>query len=80
MPNIFILPVYFIYKFTHFYLSSTFLELAKSWDAHEKSPVMILFEDGNPKTRLYEETFYLDIVAKIGKFCRPAGEEHQELK
>jgi len=55
-------------------------ELAKSWDAHEKSPVMILFEDGKPKTRLYEETFYLDIVAKIGRFCRPAGEEHQELK
>ena len=80
MPNIFILPAYFIYEFTHFYLSSTFLELAKSWDAHEKSPVMILFEDGKPKTRLYEETFYLDIVAKIGKFCRPAGEEHQELK
>lgn len=80
MPNMHFTPIFYIYNLLMFYLSSTFLELAKSWDAHEKSPVMILFEDGNPKTRLYEETFYLDIVAKIGKFCRPAGEEHQELK
>mmetsp|Transcript_37017 Transcript_37017/g.76942 ORF Transcript_37017/g.76942 Transcript_37017/m.76942 type:complete len:144 (-) Transcript_37017:181-612(-) len=44
-------------------------ELAKLWDADEKSPAMILFKDGNPVTRLYEETHYLEIVAKIGKFC-----------
>jgi len=55
-------------------------ELAKKWDADEKSPSMILFMDGNPLTRIYEETFYLDIVAKVGKYCRPAGEEHKELK
>ena len=39
------------------------------WDADEKSPSMILFKDGNPVMRMYEETFYLDIVAKVGKFC-----------
>lgn len=44
-------------------------ELAKQWDAHEKSPSMILFKDGKPATRLYEQTFYLDIVAKVGSFC-----------
>jgi thiol-disulfide isomerase/thioredoxin len=44
-------------------------ELAKKWDAHEKSPSMILFKDGKPATRLYEQTFYLDIVAKVGSFC-----------
>lgn len=55
-------------------------EIAKLWDANEKSPSMILFKDGVPATRIYEETFYLDIVAKVGKFCREAGEEHVELK
>ena len=44
-------------------------EIAKLWDADEKSPAMILFKDGNPVTRLYEETDPLDIVAKIGKYC-----------
>lgn len=44
-------------------------ELAKLWDAAEKSPSMILFKDGKPVTRVYEQTFYLDIVARVGKFC-----------
>mmetsp|Transcript_6560 Transcript_6560/g.17823 ORF Transcript_6560/g.17823 Transcript_6560/m.17823 type:complete len:149 (-) Transcript_6560:570-1016(-) len=44
-------------------------ELAKLWDAHERSPSMILFKDGNPVTRLYETTFYLDVATKIGKYC-----------
>ena len=44
-------------------------ELAKLWDAADKSPAMILFKDGKPVTRIYEETFYLDIVARVGKFC-----------
>lgn len=44
-------------------------EIAKLWDAAEKSPSMILFKDGKPVTRIYEETFYLDIVARVGKFC-----------
>lgn len=43
--------------------------LAKKWDCDEKSPSMILFKDGNPVLRLYEQTFYLDIVARVGKFC-----------
>jgi hypothetical protein len=47
-------------------------ELAKLWDADTKSPSMILFRDGKPVTRLYEETHYLEIVAKIGQFCRDA--------
>ena len=29
-------------------------EIAKLWDASEKSPSMILFKDGRPVTRLYE--------------------------
>jgi hypothetical protein len=41
-------------------------ELAKVWDCTDKSPSMILFKDGTPVTRLYEETHYLEIVAKIG--------------
>lgn len=45
-------------------------ELAKLWDAAERSPSMILFKDGKPVTRLYEETHYLEIVAKIGQFCK----------
>jgi hypothetical protein len=44
-------------------------ELSKLWDCAEKTPSMILFKDGNPVTRLYEQTFYLDIVAKVGQFC-----------
>jgi hypothetical protein len=45
-------------------------ELSKLWDCADKSPSMILFKDGNPVTRLYGETHYLEIVAKIGKFCK----------
>lgn len=45
-------------------------DLAKLWDCAEKSPSMILFKDGKPVTRLYEQTFYLDIVAKVGQFCK----------
>jgi len=41
---------------------------------------MILFKDGKPVTRIYEQSFYLDIVAKVGKYCRGEGEEHQEIK
>eukprot|EP00559_Dactyliosolen_fragilissimus_P009862 CAMPEP_0184857556 /NCGR_PEP_ID=MMETSP0580-20130426/2714_1 /TAXON_ID=1118495 /ORGANISM="Dactyliosolen fragilissimus" /LENGTH=98 /DNA_ID=CAMNT_0027353219 /DNA_START=196 /DNA_END=492 /DNA_ORIENTATION=- len=44
-------------------------DLAKTWDADEKSPSMILFKDGRPVTRIYEQTFYLDIVAKAGQYC-----------
>merc|ERR1712150_233999 len=44
-------------------------ELAKLWDCDVKTPSMILFKDGNPVTRLYEESHYLEIVAKVGKFC-----------
>ena len=29
-------------------------ELAKLWDASDRSPAMILFKDGKPVTRLYE--------------------------
>lgn len=54
-------------------------ELAKKWDAEQRSPSMILFQDGQPVTRVYEQTFYLDIVAKVGQFCRPAGEEHKPI-
>ena len=52
-------------------------ELAKLWDCHSKTPSMIMFKDGNPVARLYEETHYLEIVAKFGQYCRPAGEEHK---
>ncbi len=55
-------------------------EIAKLWDANEESPAMILFKDGKPVTRLYGESFYLDVVSKIGKFCRAPGEEHVEIK
>jgi hypothetical protein len=47
-------------------------ELAKLWDCAEKSPSMILFKDGKPVTRMFEQTFYLDIVAKVGTFCDEA--------
>lgn len=55
-------------------------ELAKKWDADTKTPSMILFKDGNPVTRIYEQSFYLDVVAKVGKYCRADGEEHKEIK
>ena len=45
-------------------------ELAKLWDCSDKSPSMILFKDGKPVTRLYEQTHYLEIVAHMGKFCK----------
>ena len=54
-------------------------ELAKLWNCDEKSPSMILFKDGNPVTRLYGEDHYLEIVAKFGQYCRPAGEEHKPV-
>jgi hypothetical protein len=41
---------------------------------------MILFQDGKPVTRIYEQSFYLDVVAKVGKFCRAEGDEHKEIK
>jgi len=31
---------------------------------------MILFKDGKPATRLYENTDYLDIVMHMKKYCR----------
>lgn len=52
-------------------------ELAKVWDAAEKSPSMILFRDGKPIMRLYEEDHYLEITAKVGAYCRAEGEEHK---
>uniref|UniRef100_A0A7S4JZ61 Thioredoxin domain-containing protein n=1 Tax=Odontella aurita TaxID=265563 RepID=A0A7S4JZ61_9STRA len=52
-------------------------ELSKLWDAQEKSPSMILFSEGKPVIRLYEETHYLEIVAKVGQYCRSDGEEHK---
>ena len=44
-------------------------QIAKLWDADTKSPAMILFRDGSPVMRLYEETHYLEIVAHVGQFC-----------
>lgn len=44
-------------------------ELAKLWDASDKSPSMILFKDGSPVTRIYEESNYLEIAARVGRFC-----------
>jgi hypothetical protein len=52
-------------------------EIAKLWDCDKKTPSMILFKDGSPVTRIYEQSFYLDIVAKVGQYCRPEGEEHK---
>ena len=54
-------------------------ELSKLWDCADKSPAMILFKDGVPVTRLYEESHYLEIVAKFGAYCRSEGEEHKPL-
>ena len=62
------------------FLTSINTEIAKLWDADSKSPSMILFKDGQPVTRLYETSFYLDVVAKMGKYCRAEGEEHKEIK
>mmetsp|Transcript_20358 Transcript_20358/g.24464 ORF Transcript_20358/g.24464 Transcript_20358/m.24464 type:complete len:151 (-) Transcript_20358:285-737(-) len=55
-------------------------ELAKLWDCDTKTPSMILFQDGKPVTRIYEESHYLEIVAKVGKFCRAPGEEFKAAK
>ena len=44
-------------------------EIAKLWDADMKSPAMILFRDGQPVMRLFEETHYLEIVSRVGQFC-----------
>jgi hypothetical protein len=44
-------------------------EIAKLWDADKKTPAMILFKDGSPAMRLYEETHYLEIVSRVGAFC-----------
>jgi hypothetical protein len=54
-------------------------ELSKLWDCASKSPSMILFQDGQPVTRIYEETHYLEIVANVGRFCRSEGEEHKPI-
>lgn len=47
-----------------------YADIAKLWDADKKSPAMILFKDGKPVTRIYEETHYLEIVARVGQFCK----------
>ena len=44
-------------------------ELAKLWDATETSPTMILFKDGKPACRVVGEYHFLEVSAKIGKFC-----------
>lgn len=44
-------------------------EMAKLWDCDTKSPAMILFKDGNPVMRLYEESNYLEIVSRVGVKC-----------
>ena len=44
-------------------------ELAKLWDATEVSPTMILFKDGKPACRVVGEYHFLEVSAKIGKFC-----------
>jgi hypothetical protein len=44
-------------------------DLAKIWDCAEKTPSMILFKDGSPVTRIYEQSHYLEIVATVGKYC-----------
>jgi hypothetical protein len=49
-------------------------ELAKLWDCDSKSPSMILFKDGSPIMRLYEETHYLEIVSRVGAFCPDPAE------
>mmetsp|Transcript_13383 Transcript_13383/g.20373 ORF Transcript_13383/g.20373 Transcript_13383/m.20373 type:complete len:144 (+) Transcript_13383:141-572(+) len=41
-------------------------EIAKVWDADEKSPSMILFKEGNPVMRLYEVTDAMDIIIRVG--------------
>ncbi|KAI2492380.1 hypothetical protein MHU86_22189 [Fragilaria crotonensis] len=44
-------------------------DIAKLWDANTKSPAMILFKDGQPIMRLFEETHYLEIVSRVGSYC-----------
>lgn len=44
-------------------------ELAKLWDAADKSPSMILFKDGRPAGRIYGETHFLEIAAKARRLC-----------
>jgi hypothetical protein len=44
-------------------------ELAKLWDADKKTPSFILFKDGSPACRFFEETHYLEITAKVGRYC-----------
>ena len=46
-------------------------DLAKLWDCAEKSPSMILFKDGTPVTRLYEETFYVAIIQWLLSIALP---------
>ena len=67
------------FLFTCIWAIEDYPELAKLWDCASKSPSMILFKDGSPVTRIYEQTFYLDIVAKVGQFCRAPGEEHKPV-
>eukprot|EP00980_Cylindrotheca_fusiformis_P028230 scaffold22588_cov114-Cylindrotheca_fusiformis.AAC.2 len=45
-------------------------ELAKLWDANERSPSMILFKDGSPVKRIYGKTDYMDIIADISKYTQ----------
>jgi hypothetical protein len=44
-------------------------EIAKLWDCNEKSPSMILFKDGKPVMRLYETSFYADVLTKVSVHC-----------
>jgi hypothetical protein len=50
-------------------------EIAKLWDCDKKSPSMILFKDGSPVLRLYETTFYGDILSKVSVHCPPPDDE-----
>lgn len=44
-------------------------DLAKLWDATDDSPTMILFKDGKPACRVVGEYHFLEVSAKIGRFC-----------
>mmetsp|Transcript_9431 Transcript_9431/g.12229 ORF Transcript_9431/g.12229 Transcript_9431/m.12229 type:complete len:143 (-) Transcript_9431:734-1162(-) len=44
-------------------------EIAKLWDATDSSPTMILFKDGKPVCRVVGEYHFLEVSAKIGRFC-----------
>jgi hypothetical protein len=50
-------------------------EIAKLWDCNEKSPSMILFKDGKPVMRMYETSFYADILTKVSVHCPVPSEE-----